>query len=67
MGLITDEDVNQNIYDGTPYTAAYEFALEKRLATLKKAFLNVGEELAADIKQFEIDNPCSPITPFLWL
>ena len=57
MELITDEDVNQNIYDGTPYTAAYEFALEKRLATLKKAFLNVGEELAADIKQFEIDNP----------
>ena len=57
MGLITEEDVNQNIYDGTPYTAAYEFALKKRLATLKKAFLNVGEELAADIKQFEIDNP----------
>ena len=57
MGLISDEEVSKNIYDGTPYTASYEYALEKRLATLKKAFLNVGEELAADIKQFEIDNP----------
>lgn len=57
MGLITDEDVSANFYAGSPYTAEYEFAAEKRLATLKKAFLNIGEELAKDIKAFELDNP----------
>lgn len=57
MGLIGQDDVNDNIYDGSPYTAAYEFALEKRLATLKKAFLNINDELATSIKEFEINNP----------
>lgn len=56
MGLIGDDDVRENYYDGSPYTADYEFAAEKRLETLKKAFLNVDEEIAADIKKFELEN-----------
>lgn len=44
MGLVSDEDVKSNIYDGTPYTADYEFAAQKRLELLKKAFLNVNED-----------------------
>lgn len=57
MGLITQDDVKENEYDGSPYTAAYEYALEKRLQTLKKAFLNIDDEIALKIKEFEINNP----------
>lgn len=57
MGLVTDDDVKSNIYDGTPYTADYEFAGRKRLELLKKAFLNIDDNLAKEIKNFEIANP----------
>lgn len=56
MGLISDEEVNKNRYDETPYTADYEYASKKRLGTLRKAFLNIDEELAKEIKAFEIEN-----------
>ncbi len=56
MGLISEDDVKQNIFTGSPYTAEYEFAAEKRLETLKKAFLNIDDELAKSIKKFEIEN-----------
>lgn len=56
MGLVGDDDVRENIYDGTPYTADYEFAAEKRLKLLKKAFLNIGDDIAKEIKAFEIKN-----------
>lgn len=57
MGLIDEADVKESIYEGSPYTAAYEFAKEKRLAVLKKAFLRIDETLAKDIKAFEVENP----------
>lgn len=57
MGLVTGDDVKSNIYDGTPYTADYEFAGRKRLELLKKAFLNIDDKLAKEIKNFEIANP----------
>lgn len=56
-GLVSEADVEENIYHGTPYTADYSFAAEKRLELLKKAFLNVDKALAEKIKQFEIENP----------
>ncbi len=56
MGLCTDEEVAENVYDGSPYTAEYEFAGEKRLALLKKAFLRINDEIAKEIKEFEINN-----------
>ena len=57
MGLITAEDVKANIYDGSPYTADYEFAAEKRLTTLRKAFSNIDDKIKADIEKFDIENP----------
>ena len=57
MGLVSDEDVKSNIYTGSPYTADYEFAAEKRLALLKKAFLSIDENLAKEIKEFELNHP----------
>lgn len=56
MGLIGDEDVKSNIFDGSPYTAEYEFAAEKRLETLKKAFYAIDEKTAKEIKEFELEN-----------
>ena len=56
MGLIDESDVKSNIYDGTPYTADYEFAAKVRLDTLKKAFNNIDDKLAQEIKNFELDN-----------
>ncbi len=57
MGLISREDLNENIYSGSPYTADYEFAGEKRLKTLKKAFMNIDSKTAQSIKEFELSNP----------
>lgn len=57
MGLVTDDDVSDNIFDGTPYTAQFEFAKEHRLKLLKKAFLGIDENLAKEIKEFELNNP----------
>lgn len=56
MGLVKEEDVKSNIYTGSPYTADYKFAAEKRLELLKKAFLNINDEIAAEIKEFELEN-----------
>ena len=56
-GLVTESDVNDNIYHGTPYTADYEFAAEKRMSLLKKAFMNIDAETAAAVKEFEKENP----------
>lgn len=56
MGLVSDEEVSTNIYNGTPYTADYEFAAEKRLELLKAAFLNIDEQMAKEIKAFELEN-----------
>ncbi|MDE6386105.1 MAG: 4-alpha-glucanotransferase, partial [Eubacterium sp.] len=57
MGLIEEADVKENIYDGSPYTANYEFAAEKRLAALKKAYSNINESISDKIKCFEFENP----------
>lgn len=57
MGLVDEQDIKDNIYNGTPYTADYEFAAKKRLALLKKAFLNIDSTLAEKIKAFERVNP----------
>ncbi len=56
MGLITKDDVKNNIYNGSPYTAAYEFAAEKRLETLRKAFLNITDSIKEKIREFEAEN-----------
>ena len=56
MGLVDEDDVKSNIYNGSPYTADYEFAGEKRLEILHKAFLNIDEKLAKEIKEFELSN-----------
>ena len=38
MGLVDGQDVEDNVYTGSPYTADYDFAAQKRYTLLKKAF-----------------------------
>ncbi|MBR3768148.1 MAG: 4-alpha-glucanotransferase [Clostridia bacterium] len=59
-GLCTKEEYEENIYKGSPYTADYEFALEKRLKLLKTAFSNISPETAEEIRAFSDENPWLP-------
>ena len=55
-GLCTKEEFEENIYNGSPYTADYAFAAEKRLGLLKSAFSRITPDLAVKIKEFENEN-----------
>lgn len=55
-GLCTEKELESNVYTGSPYTADYEFAAEKRLALLKTAFLRITPEIAQNVKDFEKEN-----------
>lgn len=55
-GLCTEEELNGNFYTGSPYTADYEFASEKRLSLLKSAFSRITPELAGKVKDFADQN-----------
>ena len=55
-GLCSQKEVDENKYGGTPYTADYDFAKEKRMALLKSAFLNTDSSLAQKIRDFEKEN-----------
>ena len=57
MGLVDGQDVEDNVYTGSPYTADYDFAAQKRYTLLKKAFSRIDGETARQIKEFEIANP----------
>jgi len=52
-GLATNSEVSENIYFGSPYTASWSFAFEKRLGLLKKAFSRLPKEYFAEIRSFE--------------
>ncbi|MBR2410262.1 MAG: 4-alpha-glucanotransferase [Clostridia bacterium] len=56
-GLCTKEEYEENIYKGSPYTADYEFALEKRMKLLKTAFSNISAETAEAVREFAKENP----------
>ena len=56
MGLCTVDEAKTNVYDGTPYTADFDFAKKARLALLKTAFSRIDTELAQKIKDFEAEH-----------
>lgn len=53
---LSDSLFHENIYTGSCYTADYDFAKEKRLALLEKAFENLTEEKKKEIQAFGEDN-----------
>lgn len=56
-GLCSEEDYKENIYNGSPYTADYEFALTKRMKLLRTAFSNITPEIAGEVRKFTKENP----------
>ncbi len=56
-GMITEDELKENEYDGSKYTANHAFAKDKRLATLKKAFLRLDSDTKALIEIFKEQNP----------
>ena len=55
-GLITKDEAATNIYDGSPYTADFDFAKKSRLSLLKKAFSRIDADFAQKVKDFESEN-----------
>ncbi len=53
-GLITKDELDACIYNGSPYTADYEFAAETKLTLLKKCFSRFSDNDA--IKKFTDEN-----------
>lgn len=56
-GLISESTLKENEYQGTIYSADYEFSYEKRLATLKEAFSNLDSTERELIRLFTEQNP----------
>lgn len=55
-GLCTKADAETNRYTGSPYTADYAFAAEKRMALLKICFQNGYADLKDKIEAFKAEN-----------
>ena len=55
-GLVTRDEVNENLYGGSVYTADYSYAREKRLLLLKKAFSRLSPEQKSEISDFAEKN-----------
>ena len=51
-GLVNACDVEKCVYNGTPYTADYDFAREKKLELLQTAYKNMGEKERAEVADF---------------
>ncbi len=56
MGLCSEAEAKTNVYDGSPYTADFDFARKTRLSLLKTAFTRIDASLAQKIKDFEAEN-----------
>ncbi len=53
MGLLTVEEAEDGVYEGSIYTADYAFARQKRRAVLEKAFSRLTNAQVAEIEQLE--------------
>ena len=56
-GLCTDADIADCVYGGSPYTAAYSFAAEKREKLLKKSYANANEKIKKSAAAFAEKHP----------
>lgn len=55
-GLVTDEEVRENEYHGSEFAADWNFAVQKRLSLLKKAFLRIDDDTRQLISIFAGQN-----------
>jgi len=56
-GLLTHDEVEENRFHGDVYSARHEYAIKKRLCSLKKAFSRLNEDTKQLISIFEKQNP----------
>lgn len=56
-GLLSETEVRESIYPGTPYIADYSFAREKRLTVLRKAFARLDRESVKELEDFAEEWP----------
>ncbi len=51
-GLVSQNDIDNCKYKGTPYTADYDFAREKKLSLLKIAYGNANDSIKKRVEEF---------------
>lgn len=56
-GFITQEELDFCVYNGTPYTADYAFAEERKTAVLRRSFERCSNSLKTEIDAFVKENP----------
>lgn len=56
-GLCSAHDADENIYGGTPFTADFAFAAEKREKLLKIAFSNCPDTMKNEVREFAEHHP----------
>ncbi|MCM1364926.1 MAG: 4-alpha-glucanotransferase [Faecalibacterium sp.] len=56
-GLLTHDEVKANEFDGTIYAAQHQYALKKRLASLRIAFSRIGSDTKELVQIFAEQNP----------
>lgn len=61
-GLVTEDEVRENEFHGSPFAADQKFAVQKRLELLKKAFSRLDDDTRALVSIFEEQN--SWVRPF---
>lgn len=61
-GLVTEEEVRENEFHGSPFAADQKFAVQKRLELLKKAFSRLDDDTRSLVSIFEEQN--SWVRPF---
>lgn len=55
-GLLTEDEISENLYNGSCYTADYGFAFEKRIRSLRIAFSRADEALLKKVEAFTEEN-----------
>lgn len=51
-GLITADELKENVYSGSIYITDYDFAYTQRIKTLKAAFARINDTIQAEIEVF---------------
>lgn len=55
-GLLSDDEINENLYGGSCYTADYSYAREKRMKSLRLAFDRADGTLLKKVQEFVSEN-----------
>ncbi len=57
QGFLTEEELKNLVYNGSPYTVDYDFVYKSKRAMLESAFKNGFKRISADVQSFVQLNP----------